>query len=46
MSHLAKEDNVESKIPSQEERKEYAKKKIQAGNELSGSKDSKKLLKM
>jgi hypothetical protein len=46
MSDLAKKDNVESKIPSQEAKKEYAKIKIEAGNEIAGSKDSKKLAKM
>ncbi|MBW9152339.1 hypothetical protein [Clostridium estertheticum] len=46
MSDLAKKDNVESKIPSQEAKKEYAKTKIEAGNEISISKDSKKIGKM
>ncbi|MBU3156442.1 hypothetical protein [Clostridium estertheticum] len=46
MSDLAKKDNVESKIPSQETKKEYAKMKIEAGNELAFSKDSKKIKKM
>ncbi|MBZ9688295.1 hypothetical protein G9F72_018350 [Clostridium estertheticum] len=46
MSHLAKKDNVESKIPSQEAKKEYAKTKIEAGNEIAVSKDVKKIAKM
>ena len=48
MAHIDKKNNQESKnkIPSQQTKKELAKMKIEAGNEISVSKVSKKIGKM